>query len=73
MEMSYLKIAVLVSLLFMAAGGLANTYSNQATGSVRCFLQTVPDDWVLVNIDGKWWWVLYNADGSVNVKIPADF
>ncbi len=28
---------------------------------------------VLINIDGKWWWVTYNEDGSIKNQIPADF
>lgn len=71
--MSYLKIALFLSLLFMNASGFADTSNSQEIRSAGCYMQAIPDDWILVNIDGKWWWVLYNSDGSVNVKIPADF
>ena len=71
--MSYLKIALFLSMLLMTASGFANTSSNQELSCSRCYIHAIPDDWILVNIDGKWWWVQYNSDGSVNVKIPADF
>jgi len=36
-------------------------------------LEYLSEGLVLVNIDGKWWWVAYNEDGSIKNQIPADF
>jgi hypothetical protein len=39
-----------------------------------CYLQSPEDDgYVLVLIDGKWWWVLYDQDGVIVDKFPDDF
>lgn len=31
------------------------------------------DNQVLVFINGLWWWITYNEDGSIRTQIPADF
>lgn len=33
----------------------------------------VNENWRLEYIEGAWWWVLYDIDGTIISKIPYDF
>lgn len=30
-------------------------------------------NWVLVFMNGSWWWVIFDEDGNIKNQIPADF
>lgn len=66
---------ILTILTFSIGTLTVNAEVNQSNYSNE-FLQhytDTPETWVLVCIEGEWWWVIYNEDGSIKNRIPVDF
>lgn len=69
-----MKNLLLVLLLTVSVSSFVycgNTHSKDQFKN-KCSINNT-DTWILVCLEGKWWWVIYNEDGSIRVQIPADF
>jgi len=78
--MSFNKIILLIVLFLTVFTVNSFSFNKHSSDKVSaeinklCYLNSPEDEgYVLVFIDGKWWWVLYGPDGLIVDKIPYDF
>lgn len=70
--MKNLILVLLLALTFSFTVYSQNSIADNNNHPSKCDVSTT-EIWVLVFIDGSWWWVSYNEDGSIRTQIPADF
>lgn len=70
--MKNLVLVLLLALTFGFTVYSENSMVNNIYHPTNCDISST-ENRVLVFIDGSWWWVSYNEDGSIRTQIPADF
>lgn len=69
--MKKVLLAVIVSITCISS--IESNNINNVESSFKQQTVYSTGDWTLQFIDGCWWWVIYDTDGSIIMKIPADF
>ena len=71
-----LSVFLFLSISTVGSFSFASNQDTSVKGKetqLTCLNSSDHDGYDLVYMDGGWWWVLYDSDGSIIHKIPYDF